>query len=1130
MMSLSPGMKAAQAAGYLSREDYYLKETDQALHSRWCGKGSESLDLSGPVRKEGLRAVCEGRHPATGELLVSPRLTRNKKTGEQVETRRAGNDCTLSDPKTVSVAYMLRVEGIKEAHDAAVRAVVGQVEKHYSLCRSHGEVVHGELVCAAFDHATSRNLDPQLHTHLFFINMARAPEAGWRANWPKTIFDDQKSLGLLYRQELAHQLQERGFEITIVNRSQMFFELKGVDPRLVEHFSSRRKEIEKQVALWKREGKFTRVPRGRLFEMAALETRDPKREVTRDDVVRAFERGLESCGTSAPQLKRELELSRDAAPERPRDLPEYSAPEVVRLAAERLVDREAVLDRARLLDQSVLVSGGGHSVRELNLAIDAGTDVVQRLGEEQGRAYYTTAGMLRLEARNLEMVKGLKEFHTLTTREEVAAYQKVWEEKQGVRLTDGQTEQVFNELLGTRGVLVTEGKPGTGKTLASRFIEDFNTDVLKPQGKDHETYNIAYTGKAALEMERASGRPGFSVDGFLNASARGEVPLQGEESTLPRLQAAGEKNLIYEAKQVVLRLDEAGMVGAKQAGHLLQIVKDIQDQGGEAKIHLVGDTRQMQAIQAGDFFHQVLELGEQGSVDVAHLNVINRQRDPGFLEIAKTLNLEERTPGENAREALAALDLRGDLIEKEQGVELLSAVREKYLFESGRLSPDHERGARGEKQSVLLITSTNADCKELNRQIREARIAAGEIEEGPKFRVLSPGPQGITADGYRPGEEVVFSGYRGDDGKMQRWGARLNTVGTVTGVDLQKNRVAVSYSFTARNKKGEDVFRTVTKKFTAAEMAGKTVVFREEERNFAEGDRVIALRNNKELGVRNGSLGVIKHLDETGKLQIDFGAGDITLDLDQYRHVDHAYAVTFHKSQGTTIEHSILFARVQPVGEKIKAVDGVSAPAEESYGRVSYNALNVAITRAQYGGCVFTNSVSGLLREVEHEDRKTSTLGRIPGEPERSLPAVPEPPMEKSTPEILAHPEPPLQGGLRTIGGAPEGNGLRRDLGGEQKDPLVREKIQERGGPGKESIVDHPAPENMQAVPGREKFDRGAKLGKRLDQLELAGKYAPGNLDDLLPKVIPGMTPVGKVIAKPTLPVAVKAMELEIKM
>ena len=424
-------------------------------------------------------------------------------------------------------------------------------------------------------------------------------------------------------------------------------------------------------------------------------------------------------------------------------------------------------------------------------------------------------------------------------------------------------------------------------------------------------------------------------------------------------------------------VDEVSLFGAKQSGHLLQVVKDLQGQGVQAKLQLIGDTRQVQVIQAGDLFRQVLELGRDGRVYVAHLNEIRRQRDPEFLEIVRTLNREDRVPGENAREALAVLHGCGKVIELERRDDLVSAAVRSYQVESGKPSRDFEKGEAGERQSVLLITATNADRKELNHAIREARIVAGEIEEGKTFRVLTPTPQGITADRYQEGEEIHFSGYRGDDGKMQRWGARLNTVGTVTGIDLKRNRVAVSYSFTVKNRSGVDVLKTVTKKLTAAEMAGKTTVYREEERNFSPGGRIIALRNDRELKVQNGYLGVIKHLEETGHAVVDFGAREITLDLNRYRHVDHAYAVTIHKSQGAMVEQLILFAPVHTREEKTKELDGISVPLAEPFGRTSYNALNVAITRAQHGACIFTNSLADLTLEVEHVDVKTSTLNPV---------------------------------------------------------------------------------------------------------------------------------------------------------
>ena len=291
MMSVSPGMSAGQAGGYFSREDYYLKGADQGEHSRWLGKGAESLKLSGQIREEEFRALCEGRDPASGERLVAPKLVRDQKTGELVEIRRAGNDCTFSAPKSVSILYAAGAEGIKEAHDAAVAAVLSHTEERYSFYRCHGEVVRGEMVAAVFDHATSRSLDPQLHSHVFVVNAVRTDDGSWRGNRNRTLFQDQKLLGRLYRQELMHELELSGYRAVFTSRSKMFFEVEGVDPRLIEHFSSRRKAIERQVRLWNEEGKFPGVAHARLYEMAALETRDPKREVSRPDVVEAFEKG-----------------------------------------------------------------------------------------------------------------------------------------------------------------------------------------------------------------------------------------------------------------------------------------------------------------------------------------------------------------------------------------------------------------------------------------------------------------------------------------------------------------------------------------------------------------------------------------------------------------------------------------------------------------------------------------------------------------------------------------------------------------------------------------------------------------------------------------------------------------------
>ena len=1062
MMSLSPGMSAGHAGGYFSKEDYYLHGDDPGENSLWCGRGSRDLGLEGPVREEEFRALCRGEDPA-GNRLVAPRVSREPGSGALIERHRAGNDCTFSAPKSVSIAYAAGVDGIKEAHDAAVASVLGHMEEHYSHYRSPDGILNGGMVAAKFDHATSRNIDPQLHSHVFVVNAVRTDGGGWRANEPRAIFQDQKSLGLLYRQELTRELQERGFEVAILDRSQMFVELKGIDPRLVEHFSSRREAIESQVALWKAEGKFSEVPHARLYEMAALETRDPKREITREEVTRTFERGFEVCGSSVERVRRELEEGRIPPLPGPDRGPD--APRVVDLAARDLTEREAVLDRARLLDQAVRISGGGHTVRELDAAIDGGARGVERLGQDaRGREFYTTAEMLELESRNLARIRGLSRFESIASAPEVAAFQERLT-REGVRLTAGQKSEVLNELTGSRGVALTVGDPGTAKTSTLKVIERFNEEVLRPRGEEHFSINLAYTGKAARELSLATGRPGFTVDGFLNGYAASKFDLQGEKRGPAMLEVAGEMILIPEGAQVVLRVDEASFLGARQAGQLLGVVEELQARGVQAKLHLLGDSKQMQAIQAGDLLRQVEALGARQEVDFTHLSEILRQRDPALLEIARGLNREDRPLGENAREALLALEKRGELRELSNLEQLRREVVEHYLEESRKPSRLPERAAAGETQQVLLITSTNAQRKELNQEIRTARIAAREIEEGKTFPVLTPVRQEITVQGYQLGDTVLFSGEHGENGRVINWGARLHTEGRVIKLDREQNRVTICYFFSSKGEDGEKQLREVSKEFSAADLAGRTTLFRKEERSFSVGDRIVALKNDAKLDLQNGTLGVILELDEKGGMLVDLGDRKVRLDLKKYRQLDHAYAVTIHKSQGSTVEHSIMYAPVRPEKLPKKQLDH----AFEEYGRTSYNALNVAVTRARFGTRIFTNSIEGLTRSVQMVDGKTSTLTKL-REPEHDLSRST---MERDRTEPMRELQKSI-GNLERIMLRP-GEGVRKAPSLEHVLPMLRSPGHALPAPVREI-----AP--MQKVMNRQ---RGLSLSKQFVGLEL---------------------------------------------
>ncbi|HEY2359424.1 MAG TPA: Ti-type conjugative transfer relaxase TraA [Phenylobacterium sp.] len=79
-------------------------------------------------------------------------------------------------------------------------------------------------------------------------------------------------------------------------------------------------------------------------------------------------------------------------------------------------------------------------------------------------------------------------------------------------------------------------------------------------------------------------------------------------------------------------------------------------------------------------------------------------------------------------------------------------------------------------------------------------------------------------------------------------------------------------------------------------------------RTFAVGDRIIFLRNEWSLGVRNGSLGDIEELSAS-RMSVRLSDGrQVAFDLKDYADLDHGYATTIHKAQGATVDRAWVLA------------------------------------------------------------------------------------------------------------------------------------------------------------------------------------------------------------------------------
>src|SRR5829696_939669 len=276
----SGGVVADIAKLSVGREAYYTRElaTDHEAYlsghgespGRWYGAAANGLGLEGEASVAGFEAMFEGRDPTTGELLGRP------------HGRNAvpGFDVVLRPTKSVSILYGLGEpatgRAVLEAHHAGLAEAVAYLDGHLGARRGHGGHQHVSgrgLLAVGFDHRTSREGDPLLHTHLVVANRVQGPDGRWTALDGRDLYRHRLAADAIYRAVYQRELSRTlGVEWTAAdahgNR-----ELQGVPEELLRAFSKRTDQIDLEVERLQASGR-ERTPR--LVKWAVHATRKPK--------------------------------------------------------------------------------------------------------------------------------------------------------------------------------------------------------------------------------------------------------------------------------------------------------------------------------------------------------------------------------------------------------------------------------------------------------------------------------------------------------------------------------------------------------------------------------------------------------------------------------------------------------------------------------------------------------------------------------------------------------------------------------------------------------------------------------------------------------------------------------------
>lgn len=429
-----------------------------------------------------------------------------------------------------------------------------------------------------------------------------------------------------------------------------------------------------------------------------------------------------------------------------------------RIALDGVTRQQATFTTRDLATFAFRHSDGKEQFDRVMAAVRASPELVALGKDGRGQERFTSRDMIATEARLEHAGNELvgQGNHGVSDRQRAGAL----EAAQGRGLTlSGEQRDAFQHITGKEGLASVIGYAGTGKSAMLGVAR---------KAWEREGYHVrgaALSGIAAENLDGGSGIQSRTIASLEHGWAKGRDQL-------------GPKD--------VLVVDEAGMVGSRQMERVLSHARD-----AGAKVVLVGDPEQLQAIEAGAAFRSISE--RHGAAEITE---VRRQREEWQREATRAL--ATRRTGE----ALDAYAKRGMVHAADTREQARADLVDGW---------DRQRQAEPDKTRIIL-THTNAEVRELNEEARGRLRATGEL-----------------------GEDVTFAADRGA-------------------------------------------------------------------RDFAAGDRLMFLRNERSMGIKNGTLGTIARVSPEGMTVRLDGGREVTFAAKDYAAVDHGYAATFHKSQGVTVD------------------------------------------------------------------------------------------------------------------------------------------------------------------------------------------------------------------------------------
>ena len=364
-------------------------------------------------------------------------------------------------------------------------------------------------------------------------------------------------------------------------------------------------------------------------------------------------------------------------------------------------------------------------------------------------------------------------------------------------------------------------------------------------------------------------------------------------------------------KKAIWIVDEAGLLSAKDAHALLT-----KAQANSARVILVGDTRQLSAVEAGNPFRSLQSAG----MKTCYLEESRRQKTAALKTAVVCLAAGEPVEG------LTQLERAGMVHEQKSEEQRHQSIVHDYIS-----LPVETR------EKTLILSGTNVERLALTAELRKVLQKEGSL--GPdKFMLSSLRSRDRTAAQLKYACAYELNDVVVPVKDYHRYGMQRREQYRVIAKDLENNRL------TLQGPQGNAF------SFDPATCADKTT-YEVQQIPVASGEQLRWTRNEAVKGVRNGQLVTVEQIDAKGTATLMDASGKvITLDLTGQQYLDYALVSTTYSSQGKTAERVLA------------TIDST----------VSKEGLYVAVSRAKYGLSLYTADKEKLYQKAQRSAAKNN--------------------------------------------------------------------------------------------------------------------------------------------------------------